>query len=173
MASSSPRSFASTCLRKRSAWSTGSFSSPKALAYSWPQMNSSKRSVRLGSPAFFLASGDTSRGCSVTNVGWMSFSSATASKISAMSLPLPHASSAWPPLRSRMATSSSRVRAKLTSSLAPSLASSIMVARRHVPPRSTCAPWYSTCVVPHAASAAAWMTPCVSSIMPSRSLNAW
>ena len=108
----------------------------------------------------------------MTKVGWMSFSSATASKISEMSLPLPQAASAWPPFFSRMATSSSRVRPKDTSSPACSLASSIMEARRQSPDRSTGVPWYSILRVPQAASAAALMQPSVRSIMESRSPKA-
>jgi len=53
---------ASTCLRKRSAWSSGSFSSEKPLANSRPVMNSSKRSVISGSWSDERASGETSAG---------------------------------------------------------------------------------------------------------------
>gem|GEM_PF-3742197 len=47
-ASSSPAAFSRTCSSKRRRWSTGSFSSEKALAISRPAMNISKRSVRSG-----------------------------------------------------------------------------------------------------------------------------
>ena len=71
-----------------------------------------------------------------------------------------------------MATSSSRVRSKDTSSPACSLASSIMEARRQSPDRFTGVPWYSILRVPQAASAAALMQPSVRFIMESRSPQA-
>ena len=44
------------------------------------QMNSSNRSVRRGSCGLRLASGETSTGCIVMKVGWISFSSTFWSK---------------------------------------------------------------------------------------------
>jgi len=50
------------CARKRSAWSSASFSSEKPFAYSRPVMKSSKRSVIDGSVSEARASGETSTG---------------------------------------------------------------------------------------------------------------
>ena len=74
-ASSSPLARSSTCFSKRWRWSMGSLSSEKALPISLRQMNSSNRSVRRGSRGDRLARGDTSTGCMVMKVGWISFSS--------------------------------------------------------------------------------------------------
>ena len=60
---------ASACSRKRSAWSSGSFSSEKPLAISRPAMNSSKRSVTAGFASLRRASGETSVGCATMKVG--------------------------------------------------------------------------------------------------------
>ena len=62
IASSSPASLLATCAWKRAAWSSASFNSEKPLAYSRPVMNSSKRSVIVGSASDARASGDTSTG---------------------------------------------------------------------------------------------------------------
>ena len=61
-ASSFPSSFSFNWARNRSRWSIGSFNSVKALAYSRLLMKSSNRSVKRGSWAFFLASGEISIG---------------------------------------------------------------------------------------------------------------
>ena len=62
MASSSPLARSMACCTNRSRWSMGSLSSLKALAYSWPAMNSSNRSVTWGWPGLRLDRGEISTG---------------------------------------------------------------------------------------------------------------
>src|SRR4051794_19134727 len=71
-ASSAPASRSASCIAKRWACSSASFSSLNALANSIPPTTASKRSTSVSSSSVVRANGDSSIGQSWTNVGWIS-----------------------------------------------------------------------------------------------------
>mmetsp|Transcript_11564 Transcript_11564/g.38027 ORF Transcript_11564/g.38027 Transcript_11564/m.38027 type:complete len:214 (-) Transcript_11564:1131-1772(-) len=142
----------STCLTKRSCWSTGSVSSEKALASSRPAMKSSKRSATPGSERCGLASGLISSGWLRTKVGSRSDDSTSASNISLRTFPTEGLESMALKARPGAPAASSAVRACAFASATSfpnarkstpvaSSTSSFMVARRHGRLSESGAPW--------------------------------